>query len=158
VALATLDQVRKAGVPISAEALRDGLAQVNWAGRLEVVRRAPYLLLDAAHNAASAERLREALQSIFNVPERRLILIFGAFTDKDVNGMFRALLPIADQLIVMQPISPRAYSTDQLMELARQASYHRRAVQPSCGARRLSAWLSSWLPRRMSSAPLARSR
>ena len=123
VALATLDQVRKAGVPISAEALRDGLAQVNWAGRLEVVRRAPYLLLDAAHNAASAERLREALQSIFNVPERRLILIFGAFTDKDVNGMFRALLPIADQLIVMQPISPRAYSTDQLIELARQAGY-----------------------------------
>ncbi|MDW8300122.1 MAG: folylpolyglutamate synthase/dihydrofolate synthase family protein [Anaerolineae bacterium] len=124
VALATLDHVRKAGIPISEQALRIGLAQVNWAGRLEVVRRAPYLVLDAAHNAASAERLRDSLQHIFlSGAERRLILIFGAFTDKDVLGMFRALLPITDQLILMQPISPRAFSTDQLAELARQVGY-----------------------------------
>ncbi len=122
VALATLEQVRRAGLPISAQALHTGLAQVNWAGRLEVVRRAPYLVLDAAHNAASAERLRDSLQRIFlSSPERRLILIFGAFTDKDVAGMFSALLPLADELILMQPISPRAFSTDQLAELARQA-------------------------------------
>ncbi|RMF51981.1 MAG: bifunctional folylpolyglutamate synthase/dihydrofolate synthase [Chloroflexota bacterium] len=124
VALATLEQAHKAGLPISRQAIHSGLAQVNWAGRLEVVRRAPYLLLDSAHNAASAERLRDSLQSLFlNSTERRLILIFGAFSDKDVSGMFRALLPLADQLILMQPISPRAFSTDQLAELALQAGY-----------------------------------
>lgn len=124
VALATLDQARRAGLPLDERALRTGLAQVNWAGRLEVVRRAPYLLLDAAHNAASAERLRDSLQSAFlNAPERRLLLIFGAFADKDVTGMFRALLPRTDHLILMQPLSPRALNTDQLAALARQAGY-----------------------------------
>jgi dihydrofolate synthase/folylpolyglutamate synthase len=124
VALATLDQARRAGLPLDGRALRAGLAQVNWAGRLEVVRRAPYLLLDAAHNAASAERLRDSLHSAFlSAPDRRLLLIFGAFADKDVMGMFRALLPLTNHLILMQPISPRAFSTDQLADLARQAGY-----------------------------------
>lgn len=123
VAIATLDQARQGGVPIDARALQAGLAQVNWAGRLEVVRRAPYLILDAAHNAASAERLRDSLQHIFLAAARRLILIFGAFADKDVIGMFKALLPLTDQLILMQPISPRAFSTDALASLARQSGY-----------------------------------
>lgn len=121
VALATLDHVRAAGVPISDEAIRTGLRLVNWPGRLEVVRRSPWLVLDVAHNAASAERLANAITTIFK-PDH-LILIFGAFSDKDVPGMFKALLPITSHLILMQGISPRAFSTDQLAELARDSGY-----------------------------------
>jgi dihydrofolate synthase / folylpolyglutamate synthase len=103
--------------------LHTGLAMVNWAGRLEVVRRAPYLILDVAHNGASAQYLREALLQTFPQAKRR-ILIFGAFQDKDVQGMFRALLPITDHLILMTPINPRAFSTEQLMQLVSDAGYH----------------------------------
>jgi len=106
-------------------AIAAGLSHVNWPGRLEVVRRAPHLILDAAHNAASAQFLAESLAKIFlaNRPDSRLTLIFGAFTDKDVRGMFAALLPHTHRLILMQPISPRAFSTDQLAALARESGF-----------------------------------
>jgi dihydrofolate synthase/folylpolyglutamate synthase len=125
VALATLQQVRVAGIPVSSdtgdEVIASGLRLVNWPGRLEVVRRSPWLVLDAAHNGASAERLSDALTSIF--PFDRLILVFGAFTDKDVTGMFKALLPLTSHLILMQATSPRAFTTGQLAEIARSSGY-----------------------------------
>jgi dihydrofolate synthase/folylpolyglutamate synthase len=126
VAYATLQHVRAAGAPfdtaITNEAIRAGLRLVNWPGRLEVVRRSPWwVVLDVAHNGASAERLRDALSSIFH--PGKIILIFGALTDKDVPGMFRALLPITSHLILMEGISPRAFNTDQLAQMARETGY-----------------------------------
>ncbi|GAB4555450.1 MAG: folylpolyglutamate synthase/dihydrofolate synthase family protein [Anaerolineae bacterium] len=123
VALTMMHLLRQQGYSIPDHALRTGLAQVNWAGRLEVVRRTPhYLILDSAHNADSAERLRDALR-VFRQPARRQVLLFGAFSDKDVRGMFRALLPETTQLVLMQAMSPRAFSTDQLAVLARESGF-----------------------------------
>ncbi len=125
VALATLDHARAAspllGAAITDHALHTGLQLVNWPGRLEVVRRAPWLVLDVAHNGASADVLAATLKTDFNYDN--LILVFGAFTDKDVARMFEALLPLTSHLILMQAINPRAFSTDQLATLARSAGY-----------------------------------
>lgn len=64
VALAALDQVRIAGLPLSSkitdEAIHSGLQTVNWPGRIEIVERAPWLVLDVAHNAESAEQIGRA--------------------------------------------------------------------------------------------------
>ncbi|MBN1563129.1 MAG: bifunctional folylpolyglutamate synthase/dihydrofolate synthase [Anaerolineae bacterium] len=121
VALAALDHARQAGVAITPEAIRAGFAEVDWPGRLEVVPYQPTLVLDAAHNGASARRLRAALDELF--PQRPLVLIFGASADKDVSGMFKELLPIVDHLIVTQAIHPRAFAPDELAALARQQAY-----------------------------------
>jgi dihydrofolate synthase/folylpolyglutamate synthase len=123
VALATLDHVRAAGVPVDETAIRAGLSEVNWPGRFEIVERAPWLILDVAHNAESAEWLAETLTTLF--PARKWTFIFGAFTDKDVDGMFRALLPIAERLIVMKAMNPRAFDTDVLADKARAAGFTR---------------------------------
>jgi dihydrofolate synthase/folylpolyglutamate synthase len=125
VAIATLGRVREAGLPVDDRSVHAGLRLVNWPGRLEVVRRAPWLVLDVAHNGASAERLREALTDIFlsRRPGARVVLVFGAFKDKDVPAMFQALLPITDQLVLMQAMSPRAFGVGELAELARQSGY-----------------------------------
>jgi len=125
VALATLDHARKAGLNISAEAIHTGLRNVNWPGRLEVVRRSPWLVLDVAHNGASAERLQDALYGIFlsKKPESRLRLVFGASQDKDIRAIFRALLPITSHLILMQAKNPRAYHPDQLAAVAHEVGY-----------------------------------
>ncbi|MFN8418533.1 MAG: folylpolyglutamate synthase/dihydrofolate synthase family protein [Anaerolineae bacterium] len=121
VALAALQHVRAQGFKIDERAIEMGLKLVNWPGRLEVVRRAPWLVLDVAHNAESARRLKEALTTAFPVlPQGKLILIFGAFTDKDVKGMMRELLPITAHLILMQPINPRAFDTYQLRQMAQE--------------------------------------
>jgi dihydrofolate synthase/folylpolyglutamate synthase len=121
VALAALDHARQAGVAITPDAIRVGFAEVDWPGRLEVVPYTPTLVLDAAHNAASARRLRVALEELF--PQRPLVLIFGASADKDVSGMFEELLPIVDHLIVTQAIHPRAFAPDELAALAHQQNY-----------------------------------
>ncbi|NDJ77648.1 MAG: bifunctional folylpolyglutamate synthase/dihydrofolate synthase [Chloroflexi bacterium] len=121
VALATLAHVRQHGIPVDDAAMQTGLQRVDWPGRLEVVQRDPLLVLDAAHNAASARRLRAALEDLF--PQRPLALIFGASAGKDVEGMFRVLLPLVDHLIVAQAVHPRALSADELMSVAQQVGY-----------------------------------
>jgi dihydrofolate synthase / folylpolyglutamate synthase len=121
VALAALDHVRRAGVPMDDAAIRAGLKGVDWPGRLEVVRHKPTLVLDAAHNGASARRLRVALNELF--PQRPLALLFGASADKDITGMFDALLPIADYLIIAQAVHPRALPPAEIAAIAQQQGY-----------------------------------
>jgi dihydrofolate synthase/folylpolyglutamate synthase len=121
VALAALDHARRAGLAVTEDAIRDGFAQVDWPGRLEVVPYHPTLVLDAAHNGASARRLRVALDELF--PQRPLVLIFGVSADKDISGMFDALLPAVDHLIAAQAIHPRALAPDEIAALARQQGF-----------------------------------
>ncbi|MBN2303310.1 MAG: bifunctional folylpolyglutamate synthase/dihydrofolate synthase [Anaerolineae bacterium] len=121
VALAALDHARRAGVPVHAEGIRAGFEQVDWPGRLEVVDHTPLLVLDAAHNAASARRLQGALTELF--PQRPLALIFGVSADKDVSGMFEALLPLVDYLIAAQAVHPRALALDEIEAAARQHGF-----------------------------------
>ncbi|MHB8628266.1 MAG: bifunctional folylpolyglutamate synthase/dihydrofolate synthase [Aggregatilineales bacterium] len=121
VALAALEHVRAAGVPVDETAARAGLSEVNWPGRFEIVERVPWLILDVAHNAESAGWLAQTLATLF--PDRKWIFVFGAFADKDVDGMFRALLPIAKRLIVMKAMNPRAFDTDVLADKARAAGF-----------------------------------
>lgn len=121
VALAALDHARQAGVRITAEGIRAGFERVDWPGRLEVAGEAPLLVLDAAHNAASARRLRAALDELFT--RRPLVLVFGASADKDVAGMFDALLPITHSLIASQAVHPRALDPDAIESVARSVGY-----------------------------------
>jgi dihydrofolate synthase/folylpolyglutamate synthase len=121
VALAALNHARQAGVAVTPEGIRDGFEHVDWPGRLEVVQRSPLLVLDAAHNAASARRLREALDEMFR--QRPLAMIFGASADKDIPGMFDALLPAVDYLIASQAVHPRAFTVEMIESLAREQGY-----------------------------------
>ncbi len=121
VALAALDHARQAGVPVTESGVRAGLAAVDWPGRLEVLSREPLLIADAAHNAASARRLRATLEARFW--RQPMALVFGASADKDIAGMFDALLPLADVLIVTEATHPRAITTEELEALAREQGY-----------------------------------
>ncbi|CCF84898.1 FolC bifunctional protein (fragment) [Nitrolancea hollandica Lb] len=94
------------GLLVPERAIRDGLAAVHWPGRLEVVRARPTIIVDGAHNAGGAEQLAAAIRASFRW--RRLTLILGAGHGKDVEGIVRALAPIADRLIVTASRHPRA--------------------------------------------------
>ena len=121
VALAAMEKVSQAGIAVSDAEMRQGLAQVNWAGRLEIVRKFPVVVLDAAHNGESAHRLKETLVERF--PWQPLILVFAAKTDKDIDGMLRALLPVVDHLIVTQAVDSRAESPDRIAERVRNLGF-----------------------------------
>jgi dihydrofolate synthase/folylpolyglutamate synthase len=117
VALAALERVKNV-LPISESAIRYGLRHVNWPGRFEVVGD---IVLDAAHNRASARWLRETLTAVY--PERQPIMVFGAKADKDIRGMLDELLPITNHLIITQAVDSRAESPDAIAELARETGF-----------------------------------
>ncbi len=104
---------------VASRHIAEGLARVSWPGRLEVLRREPTLMVDGAHNADSARRLKEAIAQYFD--RERLILVIGASSDKDVAGMVAELAPIAGAVIATRSRHPRSMALNPLLdELKRQ--------------------------------------
>lgn len=97
--------VEASGAAVPPVRVRKGLAGLRLPGRMEVVRRRPWFVVDAAHNPVAARAAAEAFR---RVPRRRAFLVFGASADKDVRGMLRALLPGVDVAILTRARSPRA--------------------------------------------------
>lgn len=114
-ALALLETAVDGTFPISQTAIRTGLQQVRWRGRLEVIHRDPLIILDGAHNPSGAQVLFDFLHSqIHDCPGRKLILVVGMMRDKNHQGFLHVLLPLVDCLILTQPRMERAASVDEL--------------------------------------------
>jgi dihydrofolate synthase/folylpolyglutamate synthase len=120
VAVRTLEELDADGMRVSSEAVARGLADVSWPGRLEHRRFADgrEMVLDAAHNPAGAASLAAYLASAF---ADKPPLVFAAMMDKDVRGMFAALLPAVSALIVTRASTARSADPDELAKEARVA-------------------------------------
>jgi dihydrofolate synthase/folylpolyglutamate synthase len=114
--VAGVEVLRQRGWSIPDRAVREGLAQVCWPGRMEVVRRDPLVVLDCAHNAASAAAFVQTLEESFGSGPR--VLVFAVSNDKDLAGMFRELRPAFSQVIFTRYVSnPRAVPPAELQAL-----------------------------------------
>jgi dihydrofolate synthase/folylpolyglutamate synthase len=98
------------------EAVREAFAEVETPGRLERVRSAPTVLLDAAHNPHGARALATAVAEEFAF--RRLTGVVGVMEDKDARGILEALEPVLTDIVVTRNNSPRAMPLEELNELA----------------------------------------
>jgi dihydrofolate synthase/folylpolyglutamate synthase len=96
---------------------REGLAAVRWRARIETVATRPTVIVDGAHNAASARALLETLASEFTF--RRLLFVLGIAADKDVDGILRELAPKASLIVCTRSQSPRACPPAELVERLR---------------------------------------
>lgn len=112
-ALAAGECLRKAGLDLPDEAVRQGLEDASWQGRLERVCRKPDLFLDGAHNPASAAVLADALSDLRRGYDR-LILVLGILKDKDYRGILQRLVPLADAVIATRPEYGRAMDAGAL--------------------------------------------
>lgn len=101
---------------LDVEAVRDAFATVTAPGRLERVRTAPSVFLDAAHNPHGTRALATALREEFTF--RRVVIVLSAMQDKDVRGMLTELDPVADEVVITRNSSPRAMALDELARLA----------------------------------------
>jgi dihydrofolate synthase/folylpolyglutamate synthase len=118
VAVACVEQLRAEGWLVPEEAVAAGLAEVSWPARLEVVGHSPLIVLDCAHNVASARALVETLQASF--PPSRRLLLFAGSNDKDLAGMFRVLAPHFSHVSLTRfRDNPRGVPPDQLADLLR---------------------------------------
>ena len=97
--------------------MQEAFAGVITPGRLERVRAAPAVLVDAAHNPHGARALADALSSEFSF--RRLVAVIGVLSDKDVRGLLRELEPVVEEVVLTRNSSPRAMDPDELAALAK---------------------------------------
>ena len=111
-AITALECLARKGWSVPEEALRRGLAAVQWPGRFEVLRRDPAVILDGAHNAHGMRATVESLRQMF--PGQRVTLILGILEDKDVEQMLDLLTPVAGTAFVIRPESPRAMAPEAL--------------------------------------------
>ncbi|MEV8290030.1 folylpolyglutamate synthase/dihydrofolate synthase family protein [Streptomyces niveus] len=98
------------------DTVRAAFASVVSPGRLEVVRRSPTVVLDAAHNPAGARAAAAAVGESFGFS--RLIGVVGASAGKDSRGFLEALEPVLAEVVVTQNSSDRAMSADELATVA----------------------------------------
>ena len=104
-AVAALEVLAGKGFNISRSSITNGLARVTWPGRLQIISRHPFIMVDGAHNPDAARRLRESLEQYFDFGQ--VILIIGISDDKDVAGVVSELAPLADKVIVTRSHHPR---------------------------------------------------
>ena len=90
--------------------------QVSSPGRLEVVRRSPSVILDAAHNPHGARATAEAVAEAFTLDP--LIGVFGMMEDKDIEGVLEAFEPVLDRIVCTQNSTARAMPAAELAEIA----------------------------------------
>jgi dihydrofolate synthase/folylpolyglutamate synthase len=122
-ALIALTALEALGTP--PEAIREGIRQTRWPGRLERVREAPEIILDGAHNPAGARALARYIERFF--AGRRVWLIYGAMRDKAVAEMAGILFPLAQEVILTAPAQARAVRPEILAELV---DHPRRRLAP----------------------------
>ncbi|WP_275081713.1 bifunctional tetrahydrofolate synthase/dihydrofolate synthase [Mycolicibacterium pyrenivorans] len=113
-ALAAVEAFFGAGAQrqLDVDAVRAGFAAVTSPGRLERIRSAPTVFIDAAHNPAGAAALAQALADEFDF--RFLVGVVSVMADKDVDGILAALEPVLDQIVVTHNGSERALEVDAL--------------------------------------------
>ncbi|MDR0346241.1 MAG: bifunctional folylpolyglutamate synthase/dihydrofolate synthase [Nocardiopsaceae bacterium] len=102
--------------PLGADLVREAFAQVSAPGRLELVRRSPSLVVDAAHNPAGMAATVAGLIESFGFPT--LIGVLAVSEDKDVPGILGELEPAVSQLVVTRSSSDRSMDPAKLAELA----------------------------------------
>jgi dihydrofolate synthase / folylpolyglutamate synthase len=112
-----------AGVADSSELLdpglvRDGFAKISSPGRLEILRRSPTVLADAAHNPAGMAATLEALTETFGFA--RVVGVVAVYRDKDVAGLLAELEPVLSDIVVTANSSPRSMSAEALGVIARE--------------------------------------
>ncbi|MFC4786885.1 bifunctional tetrahydrofolate synthase/dihydrofolate synthase [Nocardioides sp. MAHUQ-72] len=103
--------------PLDDEIVRAAFAEVTSPGRLEIVRRSPTVVLDAAHNPHGAEALAAALDDSFTFSP--LIGVLGVMSDKDHESLLAALEPHLAHLICSQNSTSRSLPAAELAEAAR---------------------------------------
>jgi dihydrofolate synthase / folylpolyglutamate synthase len=117
-AVSTLQVLQFHGLPVTEDAIRSGIAGVTWPGRFEIVQASPLIIVDGAHNVDSARRVAETLLDRY--PDVRRTLVLGIARDKDIAGMLRELLPVAERVIATASHSPRAATPDEIVATARE--------------------------------------
>jgi dihydrofolate synthase/folylpolyglutamate synthase len=145
VAVAAVERLRDAGMPITNGAVRTGLRDVRWPARVELVSRNPAVVLDTAHNVPSAEALVKTLrESVPATGVKRVVLAVSS--DKDYREMLRVLAGYFDHFHFTKYANPRAVPPEKLAAVLEE-------VSPGKGCGTYATSREAWAAARSAAGP-----
>ena len=124
-AVGVIEALRFYDIIVDVQSIRDGLYNTLWPGRCEVISWHPFVVLDGAQNVASMRALKETIKENFQY--KRLILILGISSDKDIKGICQELYDLADEIILTKANNPRATAPEALAKYFNGKEVHRTA-------------------------------
>ncbi len=130
-AVLAVEALAAAGVNIEEPVVVKGLESVKWPARIEAIKRRPLVIVDAAHTADSARRLRDTLEEYFRLS--RATLVVGVMGDKDLEGLASAVEPVALRVIATKADHPRALDPANIVRVFQDLGVETMA-QPTLGA------------------------
>lgn len=119
VVLAVIDALIQQGWNISEQHIRDGLAQVTWPGRFDIVCRDPLFIIDGGHNPQCIEALVGNIKDYLS--GRTVIALTGVLADKDYADMFRPVMDLVEHFVCITPDNPRKLPARELAQHLRGA-------------------------------------
>ncbi len=97
--------------------IKKGLEEALWPGRMEIISRKPFLMVDGAHNENGVRALRDSLEKMY--PGEKFHFVMGVMADKDYESMVEDMLPLAESFMAVRPDSSRALQAESLADFIR---------------------------------------
>lgn len=94
--------------------ISQGLKNVKWPGRMEILQENPFVMVDGAHNPQGVEALFNSLQSAY--PKEKFIFVMGVMADKDYISMVEQMLPLAEEFLTVTVESQRSLQGQELAD------------------------------------------
>ena len=127
VVLSIADTLIGEGWKISEQNIYDGIRDVRWPGRFDIVCRKPLFIIDGGHNPQCIEALVKNIRDY--LAGKKVIALTGVLADKDYADMYKPVMPLVDRFVCITPPNPRKLEAEQLSRYLRQAGAQAQASE-----------------------------
>ena len=114
VVLSVADTLVEIGWNITEQNIRDGIRDVSWPGRFDIVGRDPLFIIDGGHNPQCIDALVVNIRDY--LAGRKIIALTGVLADKDYGEMYRPMMPYIQEFVCITPPNPRKLEAAELAE------------------------------------------
>ena len=114
VVLSIADTLIEKGWNISEDHIRDGIRDVSWPGRFDIVGRDPLFIIDGGHNPQCIDALVKNIRDYLT--NRKIIALTGVLADKDYGEMYRPMMPYIREFVCITPPNPRKLEAEELAQ------------------------------------------
>lgn len=127
VVLSIADTLIGEGWKISEQNIYDGIRDVRWPGRFDIVCRKPLFIIDGGHNPQCIEALVKNIRDY--LAGKKVVALTGVLADKDYADMYKPVMPLVDRFVCITPPNPRKLEAEQLARYLRQAGAQAQASE-----------------------------
>ena len=136
VVLQVADVLIQRGWKITEEHIYDGIRDVSWPGRFDIMRKDPLFIIDGGHNPQCIEALVKNIEDYLT--GRRVIVLTGVLADKDYADMYRPVMPLVEEFVCITPPNPRKLDATLLAQHLQKAGAKATACESTEDGVRLS--------------------